>query len=247
MIAQLGMYLRDETRPVYHTLWAHTQRHLGFGPVALTYTDAFWTIWQSPDLLLSQTCSYPYRHSLHKHTHLIGSSDHQIDGIPAGYYASVFVVRGTDTRHDLAAFKDATFAYNEALSQSGWAAPQTHAKARGFQFENLLETGGHQRSAQCVADGRADIAALDIVTWTLCQRHDAFARDLKVLDTTEASPALPFITAQESHIPALKSALLAAIDDLSADEKSAILLHGIVTLPKTTYLDLTFPLGPPSI
>lgn len=42
---------------------------------------------------------------------------------PAGYYNSVFIARRDDPRRNSPDFTCATFAYNEPMSQSGWAAP----------------------------------------------------------------------------------------------------------------------------
>ena len=46
-----------------------------------------------------------------------------------------------DDARRLPEFRGAQFAYNEALSQSGWAAPQNHAGTMGFHFAPLVETG----------------------------------------------------------------------------------------------------------
>ena len=47
-----------------------------------------------------------------------------------------------------------------------------------------------------MADGRADYAAIDALSWVIIQRYDRFAADLVVVGHTPASPALPYITAQ---------------------------------------------------
>jgi ABC-type phosphate/phosphonate transport system substrate-binding protein len=63
----------------------------------------------------------------------VGTPDYGVEGCPPGHYRSVFVVRADDRAPKPADFDGARFAYNEALSQSGWAAPQTHAAKLGHQ------------------------------------------------------------------------------------------------------------------
>ena len=98
------------------------------------------------------------------------------------------MARTDDPRATPADFAEAPFAYNEPLSQSGWAAPQNHAAAHGFTFTNTIQTGGHVLSARAVAEGKADIAALDALTWALIQRHDPFATTLREIARTEPTP-----------------------------------------------------------
>lgn len=70
MIAALGMYDRAEVQPSNDRLWALIRvglRATGLAvPDALTRGEgAYWPAWQSPDLVLSQTCGFPYRARLH--------------------------------------------------------------------------------------------------------------------------------------------------------------------------------------
>ncbi len=61
MIAALPMYDRAEVAQANDQLWAAIQSILGYGPVTLTRDMDVWDIWQSPDLLLAQTCGYAAR------------------------------------------------------------------------------------------------------------------------------------------------------------------------------------------
>ena len=121
---------------------------------------------QAPDLVLSQTCGYPYRARLHGRVTYVGTPDYGVEGCAAGPLPQSSSWSAPTIRaQTLADFDGARFAYNEALSQSGWAAPQTHAARLGIRLPPALQTGGHRLSALAVAEGRADIAALDAVTW----------------------------------------------------------------------------------
>ncbi|TAG17900.1 MAG: hypothetical protein EAZ40_11755 [Rhodobacterales bacterium] len=230
-------------------LWAGVRdrlRAVGVAaPDALTRGEgAYWPAWEAPNLLLSQTCGYPFRARLVGRVTYVGTPDYGVEGCAPGQYRSVFVVRVDDPRQGLAAFDGAGFAYNEALSQSGWAAPQTDAARLGLRLPPVVETGGHRLSAAAVAEGRADIAALDAVTWALMQGVDDVARSLRVVAMTEPTPGLPFITALGGPADLLHAALAEAIADLSAADRATLRLRGIVRIPQSDYLAVPNPPAP---
>lgn len=243
-LASLPMYDRPETAAANDRFWQAIRNRLGHGPDTLTRTGELWDHWLSPDLLLSQTCGYPYRAKLHGQVTLIGTPDYGLPGCPPGHYCSVFVARANDHRTTPADFAEAPFAYNEPLSQSGWAAPQNHAASQGFTFTNTIQTGGHALSARAVAEGRADIAALDALTWALIQRHDPFATTLREIARTEPTPVLPYITALTRDPGPLFDAISAAIADLSPDDRDTLSLRGLVRLPADAYLAIPNPPPP---
>lgn len=244
MIAALPMYDRPETADANDRLWQAIRARLGLGPDHLTRERDLWEIWQAPDLLLAQTCGYPYRARLHGHVTLVGTPDYGLPDCPPGYYCSVLVARADDPRQTLGDFDGASFAYNEALSQSGWAAPAAHMAAHGLSFGRLLETGAHRASARAVAEGHADLAALDAVTWALIQRHDSFAHELRAIDRTTPTPGLPLITARGTDPAPLFAATAAAIADLSPGDRDTLLLRGLVAIPAAAYLALPIPAAP---
>ncbi len=216
MIASLPMYDRAETAAANDRLWAAIRDRLRAeglaAPDALTRgADDLWPQWTSPDLVFSQTCGFPYRARLHGKVTLIGTPDFGVEGAPPGHYRSMFVARADDPRQSVKAFDGAAFAYNEDLSQSGWAAPQTHAARLGIRLPPALKTGAHRLSALAVLDGRADIAALDAVTWRMLRRWDAFAAELKVVGMTDPTPGLPYIAAAGQDRERLFAVVAAAI------------------------------------
>ncbi|MFU8777068.1 MAG: phosphate/phosphite/phosphonate ABC transporter substrate-binding protein [Roseovarius sp.] len=246
MIASLPMYDRPETAAANDALWQGIRAVLGEGPETLTRDGDLWDHWLSPDLLLSQTCGYPYRARLHGRVTLVGSPVLDLPDCPPGLYHSVFVARADDPRTDPQEFATARLAYNDALSQSGWAAPQNWAAAREFAFTNPVHTGAHRASAMAVADGRADIAALDALSWHLMQAHDPFATGLRVLAHTDPTPALPYVTALGRDADALRAALEVAILALPASTRASLGVKGITSIPAAEYLALPDPAPPPA-
>jgi len=250
VIASLGMYDFGAAMAANDRLWALVRdalRDRGIdAPDALTRGDAaYWDAWQSPDLLLSQTCGYPFRARLHDRVTYVATPDYGLDGCPPGHYCSVFVARADDARDTLAEFDGAAFAYNEDLSQSGWAAPQTHAMSLGLRLPPTLQTGGHRLSARAVAEGRADIAAIDAVTWALLQDNDtALTARLKPLARTAPTPGLPIISAKGTDPGPLVAALSDAVAALAPADRATLHLKGLTQIPLQAYLGVPNPPAP---
>lgn len=245
MIASLPMYDWPEVRSHQDRYWQAIRSALGHGPDALTRGfDDYMAHWQRPDLLLSQTCGMPFRTRLQGKVALVGTPDFGLSGCAPGYYCSVLVVNAQDGRGQLSDFIEDTFAYNEGGSQSGWAAPATHAARLGLRLTRLLATGSHRAALRAVATGDAAMAAIDAVTWELALRHDPAAARLRVLDRTAPTPGLPYITAAGRDPAPLATAITAAIAGLDADITDALMLRGLSHIPASTYLAVPTPDAP---
>jgi ABC-type phosphate/phosphonate transport system substrate-binding protein len=252
MIASLGMYDFGPAQAANDRLWRLIRDGLrGRGidaPEALTRGEpAYWEAWQSPDLLLSQTCGYPFRARLHGRVTYVGTPDYGVEGCGPGFYRSVFVARADDPRTTLENFDGARLAYNEALSQSGWAAPQTHAAKLGLRLPPALQTGAHRLSADAVAEGRADIAALDAVTFALMQEASPVVRRLKVVGMTDPTPGLPCITASDRNPQPIFDAVSEAVAALDPVDRATLRLKGFVRIPVADYLAVPNPPAPEQI
>lgn len=244
MTASLPMYDTASTRAANDRLWDLIRQAYGAGPPTLDRSTDPHTTWEDPDLILSQTCGLPYRSGLHARVSLVGTPDYRVDGCPPGFYRSVVVVREDDPREDLRAFDGACLARNDARSQSGWAAIEGHLAENGFGYNfvgRTLDTGSHAASAQAVAERRADIAALDAITWRLLTRDTDVATDLRVLAVTRPTPGLPLISAQGRDTVRLFNAVDQAIKALSPKDRSRLLLRGIVAIPASAYLAEPLP------
>lgn len=249
MIAALGMYDRPEMQVANDRLWALIRDGLRDAGMAAPQTltrgaAAYGPGWTAPDLVLSQTCGYPFRAQLHGKVALIGTPDYGVDGCAPGYYRSVLVARSDDTRAVTTDFDGAAFAFNEDMSQSGWAAPQTCAQDLSITLPPHLRSGGHLLSARAVAEGRADIAAIDAVTWALITRFEGFATGLKVVGQTAPTPGLPYIAALGSDTETLFSAISAAIAALPRTDRDVLRLHGLVRIDPANYLAIATPPTP---
>jgi ABC-type phosphate/phosphonate transport system substrate-binding protein len=248
MIASLPMYDRPETAGANDSFWTGIARALAArgvaAPTALDRTTGVWETWLSRDLVLSQTCGLPYRTRLHGQVALVATPVYDLPDTQPGHYYSVLVARRGDTRRRFADFHGATFAYNEAGSQSGWAAPMAEAAAAGIAFGRTQATGAHRASARAVAEGAADLAAIDALTWRMIRRWDDMAAGLKEVDTTAPTPALPWITAATRDPAPLVEALSEALADLSEDVRDTLGLTGAVRIPAADYLAIPNPPPP---
>lgn len=250
MIAALPMYDFDDLVGANDALWVRVRDGLRAknieAPLALTRGADLWKTWQSPDLLLAQTCGYPFRAVLHPHVDLVGTPDYGVEGCGPGEYCSYFIVRNDDPRRDLAAFEGVGMAYNDAMSQSGWAAPQNHAAALGLRLPAGLKTDGHRLTALAIAEERADIGAVDAVTWRHLLRVDPSIKLLRVIDQTPPTPGLPLITARNGPAAALFEVISNAIGQLAQAERAILGLRGLVALPPSAYLAVPNPPPPAS-
>ncbi len=245
MKASLGMYVRAETLAATDRFWGGIRdqmRARGLNaPDALDHVDPFWAVWQDPDFVFSQTCGRPYRLKLHDNVGLIATPNYGLADCAPGYYRSLFVVRSDDTRQNLRDFENAVFAYNEELSQSGWAAPLCHVAKMGFGFSNIWQSGGHEMSAKAVAEGRADIAALDGMSWHLIKEFADFAADLRVLAATDQTPGLPYVTNLKLDTDVMFDVVKTAIDGLDPADRDLLCLRGLVRIPASDYLAVANP------
>lgn len=248
MIAALPMYDRPENAAAHDALWEATRDGLRASgcaaPERLSRGEDLWQVWTDPALVLGQTCGLPFRTRLHEQLTLIATLDYGLPDTPPGYYRSLFVTRAEETG-EIADFASRRFAYNQPDSHSGWAAPQIAAQALGFRFAPTLETGAHRASARAVAEGRADIAAIDWITWRGIERWEPdLARALRVIGPTGAAPGLALIAAPGQDAQATFTALEAAVSGLSPGDREILGIADIVQIPAADYLAVPTPPGP---
>jgi hypothetical protein len=228
MLASLPMYDWNGVQEATDALWVAIRdrfRKAGIeAPDDLTrpFAEEQW-IW--PELVLSQTCGMPYRLSLHRHVVVLGTADYGVGDCPPGYYRSMIVARRGERAEGVAAV-------NALNSQSGWAAL---CATMGLPDEKLM-TGSHSRSIVAVANGKADYAAIDAVSWQHALREMPEAQELDVVQATRPSPGLPFICAFGLYVPAMPGLLAAAIEGLEARHKASLFLRGFVPLNSASYL-----------
>lgn len=250
MIAALPMYDRAETAAANDRFWALIRdglRARGIdAPATLRRGDAdLMPLWLSPDLVLAQTCGFPYRARLHGKVQLVGTPDYGVEGCPPGHYRSILIAHPDDPRDRFEDFDGSPIAFNDGLSQSGWAAPQNMAARLGMTLPAGLRTGSHRGSFLAVVEGNAALAAIDAVTFSYLSEFDAALDRVKVVGATDPTPGLPFICAAGLDAGAILSVVAEAIPLLSGADRGLLRLKGILKLPAEAYLAVPTPVAAP--
>ncbi|MEM7191233.1 MAG: PhnD/SsuA/transferrin family substrate-binding protein [Pseudomonadota bacterium] len=243
MIAALQMYDWPEVRPATDAFWAATAAHLhddGIdAPAALSRFDVVAEGWRDPKLLIGQTCGLPFIRGRCGSAVPFACGDYQIDGADGGTYSSALVAR-LDAPDQLSEFRDTTAAINDPGSQSGHNALADAVVQLGGDaqyFQTSLISGSHRQSATLVADGKADIAAIDAVAWDLFRHTEPRRYDsLKVIGWTRPMPALPFITGLAQTD--LVDQLCAALTKAAAEIRGPGLPRSISQAEAETYLPI---------
>jgi ABC-type phosphate/phosphonate transport system substrate-binding protein len=218
-IAALPMYDLPELREATDAFWGGIAARLAARgvadvPAGLTRGVDLPALWTDPRLLLGQTCGYPLVTSLRGKVALVATPCYAAEGCDGPNGRSAIVVRATDRAIVLADLQGRVCAVNTPDSNSGMnllrAAIAPLAGGKPF-FARIKMTGAHTESVRAVAEGEADIAAIDCVTWALLKRHRSMlVAKLRVLAWTKATPWLPFIGAfslQESERDTLRQTL----------------------------------------
>jgi ABC-type phosphate/phosphonate transport system substrate-binding protein len=224
-IAALPMYDFPELTDAHDALWTVLARRLteaGIArvPFGLTRDLEVRELWSHPQLLLAQGCEYPLAKSFAGVTRLVATPRYAVPGCEGAHYRSAIVVRSDDPAASLADLRGRRCVVNEWDSNSGMnlfrAAIAPFTGGAPF-FGTVTSSGAHRRSAEMVAAGQADVAALDCVSFAHFQRLiPETTSGLRVLDWTPASPSLPLITARATDDATLAS-LRSCLQSVAAD------------------------------
>lgn len=174
----------------------------------------FPTLFRHPLLLLCQTCWGPLELGLAPHVQVVGQPSY--DGIEGGkgiFYSSAVLMRkdeGETSARDLSdgpllplpLLAGKRFAFNGGDSMSGLIAITRDLDAAGEGlgiFSERIETGAHRASIRAVAEGGADVCAIDCRSWQLAMQHEPQAPLLHAVGWTALRKGLPMITSR--HTP----------------------------------------------
>lgn len=250
MRAGLPMYDLPELRDVTDAWWTGLARHIRdvglSAPEERERPQDLQAHWTASDLVITQTCGFPFTHTLAGRVQYLATPDYDADGCGAGAYCSHVMARRNDPRAaaGFSAFRGAIAAINDGASQSGCnalaAAATPFADAKGRFFGGMFQSGAHRASLAAVRDGAADLCAVDCVTLALLK--DAAPEelaDLSSIGTTPSAPCLPMITAlsrTEEELDALRRALRGACADPGlADVRGKLRLREMMVLDPGIY------------
>jgi ABC-type phosphate/phosphonate transport system substrate-binding protein len=189
------------------------------------------TLWRHPALLFAQTCWGPMELGLAEHVRVVGQPDYsQYEGGEGALYSSAIVMRKGETRRQsspaggeallpIEAMRGARLAYNGPDSMSGIVALTRDLEAAGEcldLFSEKRETGAHRASAIAVAQGRADVCAIDCRTWDLIRRFEPAAPEVEVVGWTARRKGLPYIASRHMPVSVLEKLRVVLLETGSA-------------------------------
>jgi ABC-type phosphate/phosphonate transport system substrate-binding protein len=194
------------------------------------------------EVLFSQTCGYPLQTVYRGQFALLGAPTYDMPGCGAATHRAFIIVRKDSSYKTIEHLRASKFALNSRHSNSGMNLPRIMLARRGVTapfFASVVETGSHTESIRRVATGELDAASIDCVTYAFfCEYRPERMRDLRVLDETPESPAIPFVTSiatPAAQIEALRAALLR----LTNDPRRKPALNGL-RIKTISSVDLTF-------
>jgi ABC-type phosphate/phosphonate transport system substrate-binding protein len=244
------MYDWPEVRWAHDALWAAIAKRLaGLGVNAPATLDRYRPaddVWLDPGLVLSQTCGWPYSTRLREKVRIVGTPVYDAEGCNGPLYSSIVVTRRHERAKNLAALRNRRFAVNTSDSLSGYIALAAAMREAGVDPANAVwvGTGSHRASVRAVADGRADVAAIDAICWALAKQFEPEAvRRLRIFGRTPLRPGLPLITAgnrSDGELAILQGALQDALaSEETREARHALSLSGTALVPDSAYRALS--------
>ena len=242
-VAALTMYIEPaEVRDAYRQLVEAVAQRLGetLDPVP----EELPALWTHPELLLAQTCGYPWATRLRGQVRLVAAPRYRFEGCQAAEHCAFILVPETLEATGPADLRGKRVALNGLDSNTGMnllrhAVAPLAERARFSGGMSVSESPAN--SLALLQQGHVDVASVDAVTYGYLQRtQPERVAGLRLLQRTRTSPTLPFITAasrSDADVEALRAALN---DSLAADPALAdiLALEGVTAVDETTYLPL---------
>ena len=110
--------------------------------------------------------------------------------VPKGYYFS-YIVTGRSANMDCP-----RVVINNRSSHSGHTAIKVWLTAHGYGEVPVFESGSHAQSLVALREGRADLAAIDALSWLHLD-----STGIAIIDRSDPAPAPPFIVGNQSTVP----------------------------------------------
>ena len=216
-------------------------------PTGLESAYDFRAHWANPDLFLSQCCGYHIATRV-RNLKVVAAPVFTLTGVPPGMYRSVIVKRRGRPGRELADFRGMTIAYNEDQSYSGYTAllcaiPEPLLRT-GF-FGRNQRTESHFASIEAIIKGKADVAAIDEVSYQIITEHfPELGTETEVVKATESAMAPPYVTSHKRsqvQVDAMRDALVELSESPDEDLKKALAcmrIGGFVDATNEDYLPM---------
>lgn len=246
--ASLGMYDGGELAVANDRLWSGVAARLHASgvrdlPATLDRDTPLAAQWRSGRLVLGQTCGYPLATRFATDLRAVAAPVYAVDGCEGATHRSFVVVHRRARADRLEDLRGARAVVNEPSSNTGrhllGDAVASVGGGPGF-FRDVIESGSHARSLELVAEGGADVAAIDCVTFAaLARLAPALTLRTRILHRTRAVPSLPFVVSAKLGVPIaarVAQALVEALADRATEgARSALRLSCVVPVTADAY------------
>ncbi len=178
-------------------------------------------LWFEPDLLVSQACGLDLFLSAAP-IEPVASPVFDLDCEPGMYFSHI--VGNVDGR---------VAAVNSLSSRSGCSALLSTCSP-----SSVLVTGSHLASLEAIRTGRADLAAIDAVTWRIIARDEPEKiAGISIVARSGDAPSPPFVVRRGTDRDVVLQALRRALGSPeSNDAKEALVMKGIIPAQRDDYL-----------
>jgi ABC-type phosphate/phosphonate transport system substrate-binding protein len=174
----------------------------------------------APGLWFGHTCGYPLMKRLRRQVAPFCVPLFDVPGTDGKQYTSRIIVAADSTIESIIDSRGRVAAMNNPDSNSGMnvlrnAVAQVHEG--GDFFARVLTTGGHLYSLQAVAEGAADIAAIDCVSYQLIEdwRPELCARVRIIADSVKTC-GLPLVMSHAALAETDSGRLVASLNEALA-------------------------------
>ena len=242
------MYDIVEIRDAHNSLWEGLARHfrnqgIDDVPGRLVHDRPVNFLWSDDRLFMSQCCGYDIVHQYKNQLQVLATPCFDAPGCSNGNYSSAIIVPSDSSYDDVIDMTMKVAVVNGPESHSGMNAlfslVAPHSEDNKF-FAEVIVSGGHSESLAMMVAGKADVAAVDCVTYELLRRYRPEAIEgTRRLGLTCSAPAPPYVTSGKTdldRVRRMQDALLEAFEDpdLTAS-REALLLDKIKLSSAATY------------
>jgi ABC-type phosphate/phosphonate transport system substrate-binding protein len=203
LYVSLPWYDLKETQSATDAFWEHLAGRLrSHGlrdvPDRLQRDVGYQDQWTSGRLLFSQACGYDVLLPFRSHLRMIATPVYEAPGCQGPWYSSVVVVREDSSVEHIEQLRGARCVINSPTSHSGMNALRALVAPMhrdGRFFASVRVSYAHEASLEMIASGKADVGAIDGVTYALLARHRPRALSAtRVMCCSGRIPAPPFVT-----------------------------------------------------
>ncbi|OPA99063.1 phosphate ABC transporter substrate-binding protein [Pseudomonas fluorescens] len=219
--AELLMYVAPEPIQQANQLWlTRIFERLNLSRRNADHLDLH-GLWLAPELLVTQTCGYPLMTQLRGQVRVIGRPRYELAHGSGGEHCSLLLTRDDNPQSALADFYNSRGVINGHDSNSGMNLLRERLaplQRDGRFFTSVGISGAHRESLRWLREDRADLAAIDSVTFDYLARFaPQEVAGLRVVTRSAPSPTLPYIgplSLSDEHAARIREAMNLALQDL---------------------------------